>query len=181
MPTSPAAPLPSPAARAHFRKPNYYAMRLVYAALGEKPRSRSALFRDLPELTTQCVQTALLRLRDAQLVLKVSGGYVRRGPARPPPEPIDSVGVGERILAFLTQPRRAREVSRHIGRSGSCTTAHLCHLTRRGHVVRLKWGVYALREHGYNTEPSGIVAATLTREAVRLAEPLALAEGSMKR
>jgi hypothetical protein len=52
--------------------------------------------------------------------------------------------------AYLTEPRRAREIARYIGRSGCCTTGHLRYFLRRALVVRIERGVYALarRQHG---------------------------------
>jgi hypothetical protein len=45
---------------------------------------------------------------------------------------------------YLTQPRRPKHISEHIGRRQSCTTGHLRHLLRRGLVMRLDDSTYCL-------------------------------------
>ncbi len=62
-------------------------------------------------------------------------------PRRWRPQPIRDA-----ILAFLGEPRQAREVEAHIGRSVSNATGHLSAMRRRGLVVRTGHGRYERAE-----------------------------------
>ena len=59
--------------------------------------------------------------------------------ALPRPQPIRDA-----ILAYLTEPRRALDIAAHIERSIATATGHLAAMKRRGLVVSVKHGVYAL-------------------------------------
>jgi len=61
----------------------------------------------------------------------------RSAPHRWQPQPIRDA-----ILAFLGEPRQAREVAAHIGRPVSNATGHLAAMRRRGLVVRTGHGRY---------------------------------------
>jgi len=54
--------------------------------------------------------------------------------------------IRDAILAFLSEPRRAREVAAHIGRPVSNATGHLAAMRRRGLVVRNGHGRYERAE-----------------------------------
>jgi len=58
-----------------------------------------------------------------------------RLPSRPQP-------IRDMILAFLSESRQAKEVSRHIGRSVPNATGHLAAMVRLGLVVRIGYGCY---------------------------------------
>jgi len=65
----------------------------------------------------------------------------RSAPHRWRPQPICDT-----ILAFLGEPRQAREVAAHIGRPVSNATGHLAAMRRRGLVVRTGPGRYERAE-----------------------------------
>jgi len=69
-------------------------------------------------------------------------------PAAPPPAPRRSRPqlIHDAILAFLGEPRQAREVAAHIGRPVSNATGHLAAMRRRGLVVRTGHGRYERAE-----------------------------------
>jgi len=54
--------------------------------------------------------------------------------------------IRDAILAFLGEPRQAREVAAHIGRPVSNATGHLAAMRRRGLVVRTGPGRYERAE-----------------------------------
>jgi len=54
--------------------------------------------------------------------------------------------IRDAILAFLGEPRQAREVAAHIGRPASNATGHLSAMRRRGLVVRTGHGRYERAE-----------------------------------
>ena len=54
--------------------------------------------------------------------------------------------IQESILAFLTEPRFAKQIADHIQRAVPVATGQLRAMVRNGVVVRLGWGVYARRE-----------------------------------
>lgn len=56
--------------------------------------------------------------------------------------------VRDRILAFLSEPRSAGDVARHIGRTVPTATGHLAAMRRRGLVRRIGYGAYALEPYG---------------------------------
>ena len=58
-------------------------------------------------------------------------------PARPQP-------IRDAILAFLSEPRQAVEIARHIARPVPTTTGHLAAMRRLGLVERVGYGLYAL-------------------------------------
>ncbi len=60
-------------------------------------------------------------------------------PARPQP-------IRDAILAYLSEPRRAVDIARHIERPVPTTTGHLAAMRRLGLVDRVGYGLYAL--HG---------------------------------
>ena len=47
-----------------------------------------------------------------------------------------------KILAYLEEPRSARDIATHIGRTVPNATGHLRAARKRGHVVRVDWGRY---------------------------------------
>ncbi len=65
----------------------------------------------------------------------------RSAPHRWRPQPIRDA-----ILAFLGEPRQAREVAAHIGRPVSNATGHLAAMRRRGLLVRTGHGRYERAE-----------------------------------
>ena len=119
-------------------------MRLVRSVLTGTPRSAAAIAA-AAGCQAADARRALAMLVEARLALRVArGGYVRRGP----PVPASSgagveTAVGQRVLDCLAELSRPRDIARRIGRSPSCTTGHLCHLLRRGLVVRIGKGRYA--------------------------------------
>jgi len=54
--------------------------------------------------------------------------------------------IRDAILAFLGEPRQARDVAAHIGRPVSTATSHLATMRRRGLVVRIAHGRYERAE-----------------------------------
>jgi len=74
-------------------------------------------------------------------------------PVAPPPAPCRwrPQPIRDAILAFLGEPRQAREVAAHIGRPVSNATGHLAAMRRRGLVVRTGPGRYARAEPGPDT------------------------------
>ncbi len=54
--------------------------------------------------------------------------------------------IRDAILAFLGEPRQARDVAAHIGRPVSTATSHLATMRRRGLVVRVAHGRYERAE-----------------------------------
>lgn len=50
--------------------------------------------------------------------------------------------VRNKILAFLTEQRQAKEIANHIGRSASSTAGHLAAMGRSGLVVRTAYACY---------------------------------------
>ena len=130
---------------ARFRTPRGLVTRRVRGALTDTPRSPAAIARDAG-CSARSAQQLLARLIAADLALRTEPGlYARRGPALAvmPDDPADMV-VGQRVLICLRELSRPRDIARRIGRSPSCTTGHLCHLLRRGLVVRTGKGRYAL-------------------------------------
>ena len=61
--------------------------------------------------------------------------------------------VRDGILAYLSQPRRALEIARHMARSVPNITGHLRAMQRQKLVVRLGYGVYAPAIAPYLSEP----------------------------
>ncbi len=53
--------------------------------------------------------------------------------------------IRDAILAFLTEPRSARAIADHIGRSVPIATGHLAAMRRKGLVRRLGYAAYAAR------------------------------------
>ncbi len=121
-------------------------MRQVLRSLSDvAPRSAWRIANE-GGLNLSSVRGALRRLAVAGLARQVEHDrFVRCGPAGPvladeevPPE------VGRQILSCLTEPRRPREIAAIVNRPASVTTGHLRHLLKRGLVVRIAKGVYAL-------------------------------------
>jgi len=75
--------------------------------------------------------------------------------------------IRDMILAFLSEPRQAKEVSRHIGRSVPNATANLAAMTRLGLVVRIGYGCYGRAELvADGAHPAGIVRPHPVRDAM---------------
>lgn len=55
--------------------------------------------------------------------------------------------VRDRILAFLSEPRSAGDVARHIGRTVPIATGHLAAMRRRSLVRRIGYAAYALEAY----------------------------------
>ena len=73
---------------------------------------------------------------------------VPRVPAAPPSAPcsLRRQPIRDAILAFLGEPRQARDVAAHIGRPVSTATGHLAAMRRLGLVVRVTQGRYERAE-----------------------------------
>ena len=70
-------------------------------------------------------------------------GRTRRNPRRaPPPSTRRRQPVRDAILAFLVEPRSAKELADHIDRKVSVATGHLRAMSLRNLVVRVSWGVW---------------------------------------
>jgi len=92
----------------------------------------------LPHLVQLVREGELIRRGPHWLAAGCGGsasGETMRLPSRPQP-------IRDMILAFLSEPRQAKEVSRHIGRSVPNATGHLAAMARRGLVVRIGYGRY---------------------------------------
>ena len=60
-----------------------------------------------------------------------------------PPPPAERKGaIRAKILAFLDEPKSARDIATHIDRTVPNATGHLRAACKRGHVVRVDWGRY---------------------------------------
>ena len=122
----------------------FSAMRRVRRVLTDKPRSRRAIAKacDGDIDRTSAVLTKLVK---AGLARKAGSGYVRSGTAMPVlTDDVVPMEIGRQILLCLTEPRRAKDIARIINRPPSNATGQLQHLLRRGLVVRVSKGVYAL-------------------------------------
>lgn len=122
----------------------FSAMRRVRRALTDQPRSRWTIAKASNSSIERTV-AILGKLVKVGLATKLDKGYVRSGTAMPVLED-DAVpmAVSRQILLCLTEPRRTKDIARIIGRPPSNTTGQLQHLLRRGLVVRIGKGVYAL-------------------------------------
>lgn len=54
--------------------------------------------------------------------------------------------IQDAIVAFLSEPRSAKEIANHIDRKVPTATGQLQAMVRKGVVVRLAWGVYGRRD-----------------------------------
>ena len=55
--------------------------------------------------------------------------------------------IRDKILAFLSEPRSASAIARHIDRPVPTATGHLAALRRRGLVLRLGFAAYARADY----------------------------------
>jgi hypothetical protein len=69
-------------------------------------------------------------------------GRTRRKRRRAPPPSRRRQPVRDAILAFLVEPRSAKELADHIDRKVSVATGHLRAMRLRNLVVRVSWGVW---------------------------------------
>ena len=129
-----------------FRPRPFAVMRQVLRSLSDDaPRSAWRIANERG-MALSNVRAALRRLALAGLARQVERDcFVRCGPAgrvladeEVPPE------IGRQILSCLTEPRRPREIAAIVNRPPSVTTGHLRHLLKRGLIVRIDKGVYAL-------------------------------------
>lgn len=122
----------------------FSAMRRVRVVLTDTPRRTSAIAKACGS-TVERTSSVLTKLVRAGLAMKVGAGYVRRGLAMPVlQDQAVPVEIGRQILLCLTEPRRAKDIARIIGRPSCNATGQLQHLLRRGLVVRVSKGVYDL-------------------------------------
>ena len=88
-----------------------------------------------------------------------ASGCSKRLPPRPQP-------VRDAILAFLLEPRQAKEVAIHIGRPVPNATGHLAAMRRLGLVVRTGYGRYERADLvAEGTRPAVIVRPHPVRDA----------------
>jgi hypothetical protein len=93
-------------------------------------------------------------------------------PTRPQP-------IRDAILAFLVEPKSAKEVATHINRPVPVATGHLRAMRSRALVVRVSWGVWVRRDCCDNApDPSTIRRNFPAQEALlrHLSEPRTLEE-----
>jgi len=65
--------------------------------------------------------------------------------------------IRDAILCFLAEPRRAKDIARHIERRTCIATGHLRAMQAKGLVVRLSWGVWIRRDRcGCAPDPGAI-------------------------
>jgi DNA-binding IclR family transcriptional regulator len=154
-----------------FSQRPYAALRRVCRLLTDRPQPLASIRRQAM-MDSGPAKAILGKLIAAGLAEQIEGaGYVRCGPRLT----VLSEGqvvpkVGGRIVACLTEPRRARDIARIIDRPGSVTTGHLRHLLKRGLVVRLDWGLYALAAHHPGIDSAEPVRRVKAAAARRSAE-----------
>jgi hypothetical protein len=145
LPTKSGEPAASAAALAvRFGPLPFSAMRRVQRVLTDEPNSRLHI-AEACGCRLDRTSAILTRLVRSGLALKLDAGYVR-SERSPDPVQDDAVPmeIGRQILLCLTEPRRTRDIARIINRPPSNTTGQLQHLLRRGLVVRISKGIYAL-------------------------------------
>jgi len=82
--------------------------------------------------------------------------------------------IRDAILAFLGEPRQARDVAAHVGRPVSTATSHLATMRRQGLVVRVAHGRYERAEPAPDlARPAAAFVPSLVRHAIlaHLSEP----------
>jgi len=98
----------------------------------------------------------------------------RSAPCSGRPQPIRDA-----ILAFLGEPRQARDVAAHIGRPVSTATGHLAAMRRRGLVVRVAPGRYERADPMPDlARPAAVFVPSPVRQTIlaHLSEPRRLKE-----
>jgi DNA-binding IclR family transcriptional regulator len=136
----------------------------VTASSAEQSAALKALAFLIAERATVDVAAHIGRTRDTtsrllaemcrrQLVVRVGWGIWQRAdcckpsaaaevavkPTRPQP-------IRDAILAFLAEPKSAKEIATHIGRPVPVATGHLRAMRERDLVVRVSWGVWVRRD-----------------------------------
>ena len=119
--------------------------------------------RGLPHLAHLVREVEIIRRGPQWLATRCSEGAP--GPATRLPSRLQP--IRDMILAFLSEPRQAMEVARHIGRPVPNATGHLAAMARLGLVVRIGYGRYARADLlADGTHPAVIVRPHPVRDAV---------------
>ena len=117
----------------------------------------------LPHLAHLVREGDVIRHGPHWLAAGCSGGA--SGPAMRLPSRLQP--IRDTILAFLSEPRQAREVALHIGRPVPNATGHLAAMARLGLVVRIGYGRYERADLlADGARPAVIVRPHPVRDAV---------------